>query len=85
MENIEYHKGSFCVYNSMFCQEGYCPGCDIFIQHETDGRHEECLLCGCERDASNLVTMNSVGKIKMNGLIEAEQKLYADVEISPID
>ena len=45
-----------------------CNG-DLFIQHETDGRHEECLLCGCERDASNLVTMNSVGEIKMNGLI----------------
>jgi hypothetical protein len=28
--NMEYHKGSFCVYTSIFCQEGYCPGCEIY-------------------------------------------------------
>ena len=27
--NLEYHKGSFCVYSSTFCQEGYCSGCEI--------------------------------------------------------
>jgi hypothetical protein len=30
MVNMEYHKGSFCVYASAFCQEGYCSGCEIF-------------------------------------------------------
>ena len=29
MENLEYHKGSFCIYASVFCQEGYCSGCEI--------------------------------------------------------
>jgi hypothetical protein len=30
MLNMEYHKGSFCVYSSVFCQEGYCSGCEIY-------------------------------------------------------
>jgi hypothetical protein len=30
MLNLEYHKGSFCVYTSVFCQEGYCSGCEIY-------------------------------------------------------
>jgi hypothetical protein len=30
MVNLEYHKGSFCVYTSVFCQEGYCSGCEIY-------------------------------------------------------
>jgi hypothetical protein len=30
MVNTEYHKGYFCVYSSVFCQEGYCSGCEIY-------------------------------------------------------
>ena len=30
MINQEYHKGSFCIYTSVFCQEGYCSGCEIY-------------------------------------------------------
>jgi hypothetical protein len=30
MENIEYHKGYFCVYTPIFCQEGYCARCEIY-------------------------------------------------------
>ena len=30
MVNQEYHKGSFCVYTSIFCQEGYCFACEIY-------------------------------------------------------
>jgi hypothetical protein len=30
MINLEYHKGSFCVYTSVFCQEGYCSGCEVY-------------------------------------------------------
>jgi hypothetical protein len=26
------HKGSFCVYKSIFCQEGYCPACEIYLR-----------------------------------------------------
>jgi hypothetical protein len=29
MVNLEYHKGSFCVYTPIFCQEGYCSECEI--------------------------------------------------------
>ena len=30
MVNLECHKGSFCIYTSIFCQEGYCSGCEIY-------------------------------------------------------
>ena len=29
MINLQYHKGSFCLYKSLFCQEGYCSSCEI--------------------------------------------------------
>ena len=29
MGNLTYQKGSFCIYSSIFCQEGYCSGCEI--------------------------------------------------------
>ena len=32
MVNTECHKGSFCVYTPKFCQEGYCPGCEIYLK-----------------------------------------------------
>jgi hypothetical protein len=32
MVNVEYHKGSFCVYKSKFCQEGFCSGCEIYLK-----------------------------------------------------
>jgi hypothetical protein len=32
MVNLEYHKGSFCIYSSVFCQEGYCSGCSIYLK-----------------------------------------------------
>ena len=30
--DMEYHKGSFCDYASVFCQEGYCSGCEIYLK-----------------------------------------------------
>ncbi len=32
MINLEYHKGSFCVYSTIFCQEGYCSECGIYLR-----------------------------------------------------
>jgi hypothetical protein len=29
MVDLEYHKGSFCIYTSVFCQEGCCSGCEF--------------------------------------------------------
>ena len=54
-----------------------CPRCngDIFIQREIDGWYEECLSCGYRRDVSNLVTVNTVGQIKINELFEIAQKI----------
>ena len=45
-----------------------CPRCngDLFIQRETDGWYEECLSCGYQKDVSNLVTINTVGQVKIN-------------------
>lgn len=61
-----------------------CPRCngDLFIQRETDGWYEGCLLCGYERDVSNLVTINAIGEIKINDSIEAGQKLCNDAQTS---
>jgi hypothetical protein len=52
-----------------------CPRCkgDIFIQRETDGWWGECLVCGYRRDVSPLVTINTVGQIKINEPVEAGQ------------
>ena len=30
MLNVQYHKGSFCINGSYFCQEGYCSECEIY-------------------------------------------------------
>ena len=62
-----------------------CPRCngDLFIQRETDGWYEECLLCGYEKDVSNLVTVNTVGQVKINDKIDAGQILYTDIQVLP--
>ena len=62
-----------------------CPRCngDLFIQREQDGGYEECLLCGYQRDVSNLVTVNTLGQVKIKGQMANGQKLYNDVRVSP--
>ena len=32
MVNLEQHKGSFCVYSSIFCQEVFCSECEIYLK-----------------------------------------------------
>jgi ferredoxin len=32
--NLEYHKGSFCIYRPMFCQEGYCSTCEVYLSRQ---------------------------------------------------
>jgi hypothetical protein len=34
MVNVEYHKGSFCIYKTKFCQEGFCSGCEIYLKKQ---------------------------------------------------
>jgi hypothetical protein len=62
-----------------------CPRCsgDLFIQREEDGWYEECLLCGYQRDVSNLVTINAIGQIKIKNPTGAGRTLYIDVPFSP--
>jgi DNA-directed RNA polymerase subunit M/transcription elongation factor TFIIS len=64
-----------------------CPRCngDLFIQRETDGWYEECLLCGYEKDVSNLVTVNTVGQVKIKDKIDDEQTLNIDIQVLPDD
>jgi hypothetical protein len=49
-----------------------CPRCngDLFVQREVEEWFECCLLCGYERNVSNLVTVNTVGQIKVNEPME---------------
>jgi|GEM_PF-5761031 len=28
--NLEWHKGGFCIYESTWCSEGLCSGCEIY-------------------------------------------------------
>ncbi len=35
--NLEYHKGQFCDYKPVFCQEGYCSECFIYYQNSLCG------------------------------------------------
>ena len=57
-----------------------CPRCngDLFIQRETDGWYEECLLCGYQHDVSNIVVASTDGQIKINGQL-ADKRLYTNV------
>ena len=32
MVKVQYHKGSFCINKSIFCQEGYCSECEIYLR-----------------------------------------------------
>ena len=56
--NLEYHKGQFCVYEPVFCQEGYCSECAIYYQNS---------LCGVlhHRDA----TVQRLGKTEVRDLL----------------
>jgi len=40
MINIEYHKGTFCVYENIFCQEGLCSGCNIYKKRTSDKKYD---------------------------------------------
>jgi len=41
MVNLEYHKGSFCIYTPRFCQEGYCSQCYIYVQRSVFAKPEK--------------------------------------------
>ena len=38
MEISQNHKGSFCLYKSIFCQEGYCAACEIYLRRYSDDK-----------------------------------------------
>lgn len=60
-----------------------CPRCggDLFIQRETDGWYEECLLCGYQRDVSDLVT-TVAGHVREKRQLDNTRDLFTDVEPS---
>jgi len=61
-----------------------CPRCggDLFIQRETDGWYEECLLCGYQRDVSSLVAATAGSHARVKDQLESTQRLYTNVEPS---
>jgi hypothetical protein len=61
-----------------------CPRCsgDLFIQRETDGWYEECLLCGYQRDVSDVVATTALNQIKVQGQLKSQQKIYTDIRVS---
>jgi hypothetical protein len=65
MGNLKYHKGSFCIYTSVFCQEGDCTGCEIYLRRpcaaEKTGRPE---------GLRNIRKMGAVG-MQMAGIRES--------------
>jgi hypothetical protein len=32
MVNLNNHKGEWCPIDGRFCQEGYCPECEIYLK-----------------------------------------------------
>jgi hypothetical protein len=36
--DLENHKGSFCSHASIFCQEGYCSRCQIYLKVATPNK-----------------------------------------------
>jgi DNA-directed RNA polymerase subunit M/transcription elongation factor TFIIS len=53
-----------------------CPRCNgrLLIKRGANGWCEECVLCGERKDISELITVNSVGQIKILDRTEIEQK-----------
>ena len=39
MTHVALHKGSFCCYTSIFCQEGYCTECEIHAKQTSLKAH----------------------------------------------
>ncbi len=44
MTSLLYHKGTFCVYASIFCQEGYCSGCEVFLKQSSPAKKRDQLI-----------------------------------------
>jgi DNA-directed RNA polymerase subunit M/transcription elongation factor TFIIS len=55
---------------------------ELLIQREADGRYEVCLVCGYHKDVSNLVTLNTIGQVKITCSIEDGQKSSIDIEVT---
>jgi hypothetical protein len=36
MINLEYHKGQQCVHRNLYCQEGYCSECQVYLDLNLD-------------------------------------------------
>jgi hypothetical protein len=58
MLNMEYHKGSFCEYASVFCQEGYCSECAIYLKRPLTNKQFNHHEVAKSRKAPNLVLVH---------------------------
>ena len=57
-----------------------CPRCNglLLIKLEADGWFEECARCGERNNISELVTVNTVGQIKILDRTEIKQNLVSE-------
>ena len=60
MVNIEYHKGTFCVHTPLFCQEGYCSGCDIYLKKSSPAKLVDQRNGVAQQDASRSSPLSRV-------------------------
>jgi ferredoxin len=44
MTNLVFHKGTFCVYAPVFCQEGYCSGCEVYLKKSSPPKKRDQLI-----------------------------------------
>jgi hypothetical protein len=58
MVNLENHEGSFCVYTSVFCQEGYCSGCEIYRKRPSATKQADLCAGVKSRKVSRLVLIH---------------------------
>jgi ferredoxin len=49
----ECHKGSFCIYTPKFCQEGYCSGCEIYLDKSSPNESLDERLAAMLQEAAN--------------------------------
>ena len=60
MVNLEYHKGAFCVNTPLFCQEGYCSGCDIYLKKSSSAKLVDQRNGVVQQEASRSSPLNRV-------------------------
>lgn len=65
MLNIENHKGTFCNHKPIFCQEGYCGECLIYLESQLLSDSE----CYCTPSVTNKRDNRMIEATKFNEVL----------------